>query len=238
VRELAATGRSGADPASPPSLVVLHEDDAMIVIDKPSGLAVHRGLSPDRDTVVARLLAAGRPPHVVHRLDRATSGALVVAQTAASAARLVEAFAAGAVEKEYLAIVRGAPPPDVHVDHPIPRDEGGARVDAVTDVRTLAVGELLASSLRERRYALVAASPRTGRFHQVRRHLKHLGHPIVGDTTYGRSEHNRAVREATGLGRLALHAARVVVGGTAVVAPLPEDLVRACAALGLSIDRA
>ena len=216
-------------------LVGLFEDASMIVIDKPSGLSVHRGLAAERDTVVARLVAAGRPPHVVHRLDRGTSGALVVARDAASAQRLGAAFAEGRVIKEYLALVRGVPPDEVVVDHPIPRDEGGARIDAVTEVETLAVGALAGSTLRETRYALVAARPRTGRFHQVRRHLKHLGHPLVGDTTYGRSEHNRAVREGCGLDRLALHALRVSLDGVTVTAPLPGDLGHACAVLGISL---
>ena len=139
------------------------------------------------------------------------------------------------MSKEYLALVRGVPPDEVVVDHPIPRDEGGARIDAVTEVETLAVGALAGSTLRETRYALVAARPRTGRFHQVRRHLKHLGHPLVGDTTYGRSEHNRAVREGCGLDRLALHALRVSLDGVTVTAPLPGDLGHACAVLGISL---
>ncbi len=216
-------------------LVVLYEDDAMLVIDKPSGLAVHRGLAAERDTVATRL-AAARPGkvHLVHRLDRGTSGALVVARSPEAAAMLGAAFAGGAVDKDYLAIVRGSPPAEVLVDHPVPRDEGGERVPATTRVRTLATGVLEASTLRERRYALVEARPRTGRFHQVRRHLKHLGHPLIGDTTYGRSEHNRVVREACGLDRLALHAHRVRIGAVTVVAPLPPDLVQACLVLGLA----
>lgn len=218
------------------ALVVLFEDAAMVVVDKPSGLSVHRGLAAERDTVVARLLAAGRPPHVVHRLDRGTSGALVVARDPESAQRLGTAFAEGRVMKEYLALVRGVPPDEVVVDHPIPRDEGGARIDAITEVRTLAVGVLAGSTLRETRYALVSARPRTGRFHQVRRHLKHLGHPLIGDTTYGRSEHNRAVREGCGLDRLALHALRIAIDGVTVTAPVPVDLARACERLGIVID--
>lgn len=217
------------------ALVVLFEDDAMLVIDKPSGLAVHRGIADERDTVATRLAALRPGPvHLVHRLDRGTSGVLVVAKTREVAAALGAELAAGAVEKVYWAIVRGVPPAEALVDHPIPRDEGGPRVPAMTDVRTLAVGALEGSALRETRYALVEARPRTGRFHQVRRHLKHLGHPLVGDTTYGRSEHNRALRAACGLDRLALHALSVRALGVTVTAPLPADLARALDALGLA----
>jgi tRNA pseudouridine65 synthase len=217
------------------AVVVLFEDDAMMVIDKPSGLAVHRGMADERDTVATRLAALRPGPvHLVHRLDRGTSGALVVAKTREAAAALGAELAAGEVEKVYLAIVRGVPPQEVLVDHAIPRDEGGPRVPAITAVRTLAEGLLEGSPLRERRYALVEARPRTGRFHQVRRHLKHLGHPLVGDTTYGRSEHNRAVRDACGLDRLALHARSLRVLGITVRAPVPPDLARALDALGLA----
>lgn len=217
------------------ALVVLFEDDAMLVIDKPSGLSVHRGLAAERDTVATRLAAQRMGPvHLVHRLDRGTSGALVIAKTREAAAALGAELADGSVEKVYLAIVRGVPPAEVLVDHPIPCDEGGSRVAATTHLRTLATGTLEGSTLRERRYSLVEARPQTGRFHQVRRHLKHLGHPLVGDTTYGRSEHNRAVRAACGLDRLALHACSIRIGGVTVAAPVPADLARALGALGLA----
>ncbi len=223
-------------------LVVIHRESDYFAIDKPSGLPVHPGLSRERDTVVARLGAAlGGCVHLLHRLDRGTSGVLLVATGAIAAARFGRAFSTGRVEKEYLALVRGAPPDAVEVDHPIPRDEGGDRVSAVTHVRTLAVTTLADSPLREKRYALVTAAPRTGRFHQVRRHLKHLGHPIVGDTNYGKSEHDRFVRERTGLARLALHAAHIVVRDddgavlADVAAPLADDLGQALLRLGLPI---
>lgn len=233
------------DPGAPSTiggLVLLHRDEDLFAFDKPSGLAVHPGLSRERDTVVARLGAAfAGPVHLLHRLDRGTSGALLVAASPAAAARFGAAFAASRVDKEYLALVRGAPPDEVLIDHAIPRDEGGERIDAVTMVRTLAIVSVPNSPLREKRYALVHAAPRTGRFHQVRRHLKHLGHPILGDTTYGKSEHDRFVRDRFGLARLALHAARIVVkadSGAVVVdvcAPVPADLGDPLERMGLAI---
>lgn len=216
---------------APRALVVLHEDEDVLVLDKPSGLVVHRGFSGDTDSVVDRLREAGRKDvHPVHRLDRGTSGVLVCAKHVEAARELGRAFSEGDTEKHYVALVRGALVSAVVVDHPIPKDEGGERVDARTTLEPLGTARDEGSPLREKRYSLVAARPHTGRFHQVRRHLKHLGHPVIGDTTYGRSEHNARLREAFGLDRLFLHARalRFRVGGRAlsITSPLPLELAR------------
>ena len=202
-----------------------------MVVNKPSGLAVHRGACEDR--VVALTLVRdqmGRHVHAVHRLDRATSGALLLAFTPEATRRLQERFEAGAVCKRYIALVRGIPPEHVVIDHPVPRAEGGPRVPAVTEVRRLATFE---------RYGLVEAVPRTGRLHQIRRHLKHLSHPLIGDVRYGKGEHNRLFRERFGLHRLALHALELGFehpfdgGWLRTVAPVPEDLAGPLRAMGL-----
>ncbi|NUP11254.1 MAG: pseudouridylate synthase [Polyangiaceae bacterium] len=217
-------------------LTVLYEDAKFVVVDKPSGLAVHRGASADEDDIVTRLVRAKivdlRP---VHRLDRGTSGALVLARGPDAARELGRAFEEGAIEKTYVALVRGAVgTEEVLVDYAIPRDEGGARVAARTFVRGIATAELMDSPLRERRYSLVEARPVTGRFHQVRRHVKHLGHPVIGDANYGRSEHNRLLREKLGLSRLALHASRIRAKGLFDVgSPLPADMANPLSMLGL-----
>ena len=218
---------------TPPSdLAILSDHAGVVAIAKPSGLSVHRGLDDGSDNVVARCQSAGLGAlHPVHRLDRGTSGVLLLARTPAVARALSEAWTRGSVEKTYVALVRGAVGVDsVIVDHAIPRDEGGARISARSRVRGIGCIEMPGSLLRERRYSLVLVEPETGRFHQVRRHLKHLGHPVIGDTTYGRSEHNRLLAAEIGLNRLALHAARIVVrcpeplGTLDVHAPLPLDL--------------
>jgi tRNA pseudouridine65 synthase len=171
----------------------------VVAIDKPSGLLVHNGWGREPVTAVSATRAAtGRFVFPVHRLDRGASGVLVFALSAAAARALHQAFEDGAVEKTYLALVRGHAPEAATVDHAIPRREGGPRVPALTEVRRLACWE---------RCSLVEARPRTGRLHQVRRHLKHLGHPIIGDSTYGDLRANRAVRDRYGVARLALHAA-------------------------------
>lgn len=234
---------SADDPSRAPSLPRLYEDEDVIVFDKPSGLPCHRGGSREPVTVVDLLRAEGmRAVHLAHRLDRATSGALLVARHVDAARALGEAFASDRVRKEYLALVRGEAPLSCTVEQAVPSDEGKERVPAVTDVERLALITLASSPLRERRYSLVRARPRTGRFHQVRRHLKHLGHPLVGDTTYGRSEHNRLCRERFGLARLALHASALSFptlrtgAFVRVTAPLPDDLACPLAAMGFALD--
>lgn len=217
-------------------VTILFEDGDVMAIDKPSGLVVHRGFSGEEDTVVDRLRVAGRRDvHTVHRLDRGTSGVLLLAKHPEAARSLGKAFSEGRVEKRYLALVRGRLDGTVEIDHAIPRDEGGARVDARTTARAVCAYVDERSLLRERRYTLVEAWPHTGRFHQVRRHLKHVGHPVIGDTTYGRSEHNAHAREALGLTRLFLHAVslRLAFGDreVAVEAPLPPALARVLGAL-------
>lgn len=217
---------------------VLFRDDRLLAIDKPSGLLVHRGWGGDRVTALdlARRIA-GRRVHPVHRLDRGTSGVLVFALDPEAARRLGEAFSAGAPEvvKVYLALVRGRAPEEAVVDHPIPRDAGGPRVPAATAVRRLAVAELGP----RRVYSLVEARPATGRLHQVRRHLKHLSLPVIGDVEYGKGEHNRFFRTEYGLARLALHALSLELPHPAtgerlrLAAPVPDDLAGPLGSLGL-----
>lgn len=222
-----------------PPIVLLHRDAELLAVCKPAGLLVHRGLGQDRDTLVGRLAhqgEAGASP--THRLDRATSGVLVLALTKDSARAICGAFARGECDKRYLALVRGQPPDEVLVDHPIPADEGQPRVAARTVVRRLGTVTVAGSPLREARYSLVRAQPLTGRYHQVRRHLKHLGHPVVGDTSHGRSEHNRFCAERFGLDRLALHALGLELphpagGRLRLEAPLPSDLAGPLVRLGL-----
>lgn len=213
-----------------PGVEVLLLDAEVVAVDKPAGLIVHRGWADDevamlqlvRDTVGAHVYPA-------HRLDRGASGVLLFARSPAVARALQEQWSAGAVAKRYVAIVRGAPPDAAVIDHPIPRSEDGPRVPAVTAIRTLHRGG---------RYAVVAAAPRTGRLHQIRRHLKHISCPLIGDVRYGKGEHNRLFRERHDLHRLALHARSLrllhpVSGAPLVIAaPIPADLAGAMTALG------
>jgi len=187
-------------PPDPPAFDVriVHEDADLLVVDKPSGLVVHKGWARDGGGIVALVRAQlGCPVWPVHRLDRGTSGVLVFAKTKASASTWGAAFQEGQVGKAYVALVRGHPPDDMLIENPVPSKPDGPRVAARTRVMRLGAWE---------RYGLVLALPQTGRLHQIRRHLKHISCPLIGDVNYGKGEHNRLFRDRFGFHRLALHA--------------------------------
>ncbi len=201
------------------SLRVLHADDAIVAIDKPAGLLVHRSSLDAHETrSAAELLRTqlGVPVWLLHRLDKATSGVLAFALNPAVAAALGKAFESGVVRKRYLALVRGWPDAEGEIDYPLARDPelpsaGQPRLAAVTRWRRLACFEWPFPDGRHAtsRYALVEVEPLSGRRHQIRRHFKHLAHPLVGDTTHGKGAHNRAVAAWLGTSRLWLHATRL-----------------------------
>lgn len=219
-------------------LDLLLVDDAIVVVNKPSGLLVHRGWGGDRDVAMFRARdAIGAHVYPVHRLDRATSGVLVFARTREAAAILGKSFESRQVDKRYLALVRGRTPPSGVIDHPIPKGEDGPRVPAVTRFVSIAQSSV-------DRCSLVLAMPETGRAHQIRRHLRHLGHPLVGDVNYGSGEINRHYRATYDLRRLALHAQTIAFDHPVsrqrlvVTAPMPDDLGLALERLGLPRDGA
>ena len=212
-------------------LPILYRDEDLVIVNKPSGLLVHRGWGTDR--VVAMAIVRDqldRYVFPVHRLDRGTSGALVFALSSEMAAPVCAGFEEGRVTKRYLALVRGVPPDEGLIDHPIPSGPDGPRVPARTRFRRLFTFE---------RYSLVEAVPETGRLHQIRRHLKHIDHPLVGDVNYGRGEINRLFRERFGLNRLALHALCLELDHPRtgvriqVRAPMPSDLAEPLAKMGV-----
>ena len=220
------------EPLEQPIVIdVLHRDEDIVVVNKPSGLLVHRGW--DNDKVVAMTIVrdlVGCHVYPVHRLDRATSGALIFALHKDSARILSQGFEAGSVRKGYLALVRGIAPDEGVIDNPVPKKPKGPRVDAVTHYRRIFTFE---------RYSLVEAWPKTGRLHQIRRHLKHITHPLIGDVNYGKGDQNRLFRERFGLNRLALHAATISFthptsnAAMQVQAPMPSDLAGPLAQMGV-----
>ena len=219
------------DIPDPNPLRILHVDDTVVAIDKPAGLLVHRSpLDAHETRSAADLLRTqlGAPVWLLHRLDKATSGVLAFARCAAAASALGEAFETGRVRKRYLALVRGWPAAEGEIDYPLARDPelpsaGQPRLAAVTRWRRLACFEWPFADGRHptSRYALVEVEPLSGRRHQIRRHFKHIAHPLVGDTTHGKGAHNRAVAGWLGTSRLWLHATRLelpgVDGGPALV---------------------
>jgi len=203
--------------------MILHRDARCVVVDKPSGIATHRGWDDSEDALLQRVRdTVNAYVYPIHRLDRGASGIVLFALDADAA----RAFSAAwhLADKRYLAITRGHPPEHLVLDHPMFRRKGD-KVDAQTEFwRRETLG----------RYALVEARPLTGRLHQIRRHLKHLACPLIGDVRYGKGEHNRLWREQHGLHRLALHSISLTVphpdGGTlAVTCPLAPDLEAALA---------
>lgn len=224
-------------------LTVLFEDADLVVLDKPAGLVVHPGAGRPVGTLVHRLVArypelvgVGGPgrPGIVHRLDRETSGLLVVARNDAAYRALVRAFAEREVDKVYLAVVHGRPKSDRgEIEAPIARHP--------TDRKRMAVrprGKAARSSYRVLASApgasLLAVTIHTGRTHQIRVHLKHAGLPIVGDPVYGghaaRNLPAHQRRLLDGFRRPALHAWRLAFrhprtgGDVRIEAPIPEDL--------------
>lgn len=187
-------------------LTLLYRDAHLVAIDKPAKLLVHRSEIDRHETRFAVQMLRdqiGQKVWPAHRLDRGTSGVLIFALNSEIAAQIGAQFAAGQVEKRYLAVVRGHPPESGSIDHPLSRQRDdyefqGARSSheaqpALTHFRRLATVELPVAiePYPQSRYALLELTPVTGRKHQIRRHLKHLAHPIIGDSTYGKGQHNR-----------------------------------------------
>lgn len=201
-------------------LDILYQDSWLVAINKPSGLLVHRSMIDRHETRFAiQILRDQIGQHVfpLHRLDKPTSGVLVFALSSEIAKLAGAQFQEGLVSKTYLAIVRGYTPESGVIDHPLKekldkiadrkaRQDKPAQ-DAVTEFRRLAVVELPIAIDRYpcSRYSLVEAWPKTGRKHQIRRHMKHIAHPIIGDAKHGKGNHNRYFAEHFGADRLLLH---------------------------------
>jgi 23S rRNA pseudouridine1911/1915/1917 synthase len=226
--ELSAPPDTSLKPESIP-LRVAYEDATMLIVDKPAGLVVHPSAGHASGTLVNALLgraaARGEPlgsiagvgrPGIVHRLDKDTSGLLLVAKTDAAQASLMRQFGERSIEKQYLALVRGdAPAPQGRIEAPVGRDPRDRQRMAVVAGGREAVTEYRALGSRGG-YTLLRLSPRTGRTHQIRAHLAYLGLPIAGDLRYGGGI------GPGGLGRQFLHAASLTLDR-----PLDEQRLRA-----------
>ena len=232
------------------ALPILYRDDWLVVVDKPAGLLVHRSPVDARETRFAVQMLRdqlGRHVYPVHRLDKGTSGALAFALDPATARDLSEAFAGTAVGKSYLALVRGWPDERGEIDHalrPVEDDvlpaTGRPPQPARTGYERLEIFEIphRVDRYPSSRYALLRLRPQTGRRHQLRRHLAHLSHPIVGDSTYGKGAHNRLFARLYGVRRLMLACVRLELPHPVtqqrlhVDAPLAEEFAAVLRALG------
>ncbi|MDJ0656759.1 MAG: tRNA pseudouridine(65) synthase TruC [Xanthomonadales bacterium] len=200
-------------------LEVVYRDDHIIAVNKPPGLLTHRSAIDRHETRFAMQMLRdqiGQRVYPVHRLDKPTSGILLFALSRDCARQLSEQFASRQVDKYYLAVVRGFCPHHGVIDHAL-REKLDKMTDdravadkppqeAVTRFRRLATVELPIEVDRypQTRYSLVQLHPTTGRKHQLRRHMKHIGHPIIGDSTHGKGVHNRFFADHYGCRRLLL----------------------------------
>lgn len=245
--EFIADDRVAAGEARVPFRIV-HRDAAILVVDKPPGLVVHPGAGNREGTLQNALLAMdpalARVPRagIVHRLDKDTSGLMVVARTPLAHAALVRALAAREVGREYLALCQGRLTGGGTVDEPIGRHRTQrTRMAVRPDGREAVTHYRIERRLRE--HTLVRATLETGRTHQIRVHLAHVGHPVVGDPVYGGRRHLPRAASPTVIAALgafrrqALHATRLVLAHPttgrelAFEAPLPEDLAALLAVL-------
>jgi tRNA pseudouridine65 synthase len=245
-KHLRRTSGGGCMPACDhPRMEILYRDDALAVVDKPAGLMVHDSALARGETDFAadRLRELfGAPIHLIHRLDRATSGCLLFALQREVAGELGKQFMSRAVRKRYLAVCRGWPDEAFIVDHDLDGGPGKPqKKPAITQFRRLATGELPepAAGFPTSRYALLECEPETGRFRQIRRHLKHRSHQLIGDTSHGDGRRNMAFR-MLGIHRMLLHSMSLsfvhpVSGAPVEVrAPLDAEWQRTLALFGWS----
>jgi tRNA pseudouridine65 synthase len=205
-------------------LEILYQDEYLVAINKPSGLLVHKSPIDKHETQFALQMVRdqiGQYVYPIHRLDKPTSGVLLFALDAQMAQTMSLLFRSSQVHKEYIAVVRGFTEGESLIDYPLKqmldtkeqKKKGITKEvqEAQTAYKRMATVELPfpVSRYPVARYSLVKLFPKTGRKHQLRRHMKHIFHPIVGDTKHGRGEHNTLFREKYACHRLLLHSNRI-----------------------------
>lgn len=215
-------------------LEILYDDGNLLIINKPHGLLTHRSsLSSDRDSIVDRLKELyEKAPAPVHRLDRPTSGVLISAYSKEIAKTMGNHFLNGSIQKSYIAIVRGYTDDSGVIDIALKKDGEGVLQDAMTHYRSLKRLEIpvVNNRYKSSRYSLVEAFPKTGRFHQIRRHMARIGHPIIGDTSHGDLRHNRIFETYYSNNRLLLHGEKIIFPHPvtfekmAISAPIPLEM--------------
>ena len=235
------------DNIETPLLEILYQDSYIIAINKPSGLLVHKSPIDTHETAFALQMLRdqiGQYVYTVHRLDKPTSGVLVFALNKEVLKSLSLLFRTHDVRKEYTAVVRGYVDDEGFIDYPLKqmldtKEQKRLGItkeaqEAQTDYECLSTVELPypVSRYPVARYSLVKLLPKTGRKHQLRRHMKHIFHPIVGDTKHGRGEHNILFREKLDSHRLLLHATRI-----SFVHPMTKELLNIEASLDVTMKR-
>ena len=207
-------------------LEILYQDEYLVAINKPSGLLVHKSMIDRHEIYFAMKMLRDQMRqwvYPIHRLDKPTSGVLLFALDKHTAKLMSEQFREHSIQKTYLCVVRGYTDASGLIEHALKEKldkiaDRDARVDkeaqdARTEYETLASVELdfAVGRYDKTRYSLVKVLPQTGRKHQIRRHMKHISHHILGDTKYGRGEHNKFIREQYDCHRLLLHASSLQI---------------------------
>ncbi len=198
-------------------LSIVYQSDDLVAINKPHGLLVHRSpTAADASEFAVQLLRdqLGQRVYPVHRLHRKTGGVLLFALNEAMNATMQQQFMNGRVAKTYLAIVRGYTPDEQAIDYPLRRDDGNGRgimQEAFTKLITLQRTEVAIPFGKHptARYSLVELTPTTGRMHQLRKHMAHILHPIIGDRPHGCNKQNKLFLERFGMNTMLLHAQRI-----------------------------
>ncbi len=208
---------------------ILDHSANLCVVHKPAGWLTHRTALAPKEwgilEVVEKQLSLPHPLSAVHRLDRATSGVLVLAKTPEATRAWSDRFQKQEIQKRYLCLVRGWINESGVIEQPLARNDNSAPQPARTRYRLIAPLEarvVVHPRYATARYSLVEAWPESGKTHQIRKHFEHLRHPLVGDTLYGEGRHNRFFRETIGFQGLALHAVELKANsGEHWTAPLP-----------------
>jgi tRNA pseudouridine65 synthase len=223
-------------------LPILYRDDHYVAVDKPAGMLVHRTRIAEAGEYALQRLRDQLGQHVfpVHRLDRPTSGVLLFALSSEAARHIAPQFENHTIDKHYLAVVRGYTEEYATIDYPLQEEPDKPHQEALTRYQRLATVELDIPVGRypQARYSLIEVMPQTGRLHQIRKHMHHIFHPIVGDTTHGEGRHNRLFRDHFASQRLLLFATRLSFihpydgERITIEAPLDEITQRLFAKLG------
>ncbi|CCH02825.1 pseudouridine synthase [Fibrella aestuarina BUZ 2] len=228
------------------SLNIIFQTDDLVAVNKPHGLLVHRSpIAADANEFAVQTLRDQLGQHVwpAHRLDRKTSGVLLFALTESMNAAMQRQFMNGEVKKTYIAIVRGHTPDDLTIDYPLRREDGVVQ-DAVTHLKTLRHAEVPIPFGKHdtSRYSLVELTPETGRMHQLRKHMAHIFHPIIGDRPHGCNKQNKLFLEKFQMNTMLLHARRLEFThpetgeALSIVAPLQSEFSRMLATLFLDMN--
>jgi tRNA pseudouridine65 synthase len=223
-------------------LDILYRDENLIAINKPHGLLVHRSsIAADADEFAIQLLRdqISLKVNPVHRIDRKTSGLLLFALDKPTEIAMQQQFMENQVQKSYLAIVRGYTPDKEEINYPL-RKENGTLQDALTNYITLQRAEIDVpfGSHATSRYSLIEVKPETGRMHQIRKHLSHVFHPIIGDRTHGCNKQNKLFKERWEMTTMLLHAASlsfihpVTKKQISIEAPLQQEFKRVSHLMG------